>query len=68
MPLKAFRYETTIGPKGDVEVNVPLPPGTVVEVVVLTAEHDDLSGLVHAAVSSTDFWDNPIDDEDWNNA
>ena len=24
--------------------------------------------LIQAAQSSLDFWDNPFDDEDWNNA
>jgi hypothetical protein len=66
--MKAFRYDTTIGPQGKVELSVPLPPGTAVEVVVLTPEEDDFHDLVDAAASSTDFWDNPMDDEDWNNA
>ncbi len=26
------------------------------------------SELLAAAASSTDFWDNPADEEDWNNA
>jgi hypothetical protein len=29
---------------------------------------DDVNDLVEAAASSTDFWDNPLDDEDWNDA
>jgi hypothetical protein len=29
---------------------------------------DDFSDLVDAAASSADFWDNPLDDEDWNDA
>ena len=68
MSLKAFRYETVIGPTGNIDLNVPLPPGTVVEVVVLTPEPDDCADLVQAAQSSSDFWDNAMDDEDWNNA
>lgn len=27
-----------------------------------------LADLLHAAQSTTDFWDNPVDDEDWNDA
>jgi hypothetical protein len=38
-----------------------------VEVVVLTQE-DEFQDLVEAAASSTDFWDNPEDDAEWNNA
>jgi len=68
MPLKAFQYDLTTGPNGAVQFSVPLPAGTAVQVVVLTPEHDEFDELVHAAVSSTDFWDNPFDDEDWNNA
>ena len=29
---------------------------------------DDASDLVQAALTSTEYWDNPWDDEDWNNA
>jgi len=29
---------------------------------------DEFEDLVSAAVSSTEFWDNGYDDEDWNNA
>ena len=68
MPLKAFRYETTIGPACKVEVAVPLPAGTLVEVVVLTPAQNEFGDLVRAAESSTDFWDNPLDDQDWNDA
>jgi len=68
MSLTAFRYEATIGPSGTVEVVVPLPPGTPVEIIVLRPVEGDLDDLVHAATSSTDFWDNPLDDQDWNNA
>lgn len=30
------------------------------------ANADAANDLVAAATSSTDFWDNPLDDEDWN--
>jgi hypothetical protein len=49
-------------------VPMPLPPGTEVEVLVLAPEEDSLEDLVGAAGSSTEFWYNPADDEDWNNA
>lgn len=68
MSLKAFRYEATIGPEGKVEISVPLPAGTPVEVVILGPEQDSIDDFLHAAASSTAFWDNPLDDEDWNNA
>jgi hypothetical protein len=66
MAQQAFKFETNIGPGGKVEVNLPLPPGIPVEVIVLSSEGED--DLVGAASTSTDFWDNPWDDEDWNNA
>ena len=55
MSLRAFRYEATIGPAGKVEVAVPPPPGTLVEVVVLPPAQDEFGDLVHAAISSTDL-------------
>jgi hypothetical protein len=39
-------------------------------VTVLVVEHpaEETADLTSAATSSTDFWNNPYDDEDWNNA
>jgi len=51
-----------------VELSVPLPKGTRVAVFVMEESEDDFSDLVLAAQSSLDFWNNPIDDEIWNNA
>ncbi len=67
MPQKAYRFPAEVQPGGKVEVTLPLPPGSHVEVVVLTQE-DEFQDLVEAAASSTDFWDNPEDDAEWNNA
>ncbi len=68
MAHNAYKFQTNVGPGGKVELNVPLPPGTNVEVLVFSPETGDFGDLVGAAASSTDFWDNPLDDEDWNNA
>ena len=68
MVQKAFKLEGTVSAQGKLEVTVPLPPGTPVEIVVLAPEEETFADLVQAAGSSTDFWDNPLDDEDWNNA
>ena len=57
-----------IGPGGKLELQLPIPPGTRVEVLVLAPEGDPFEDLVQAAQSSTGFWDNPLDDEDWNDA
>jgi hypothetical protein len=65
---KSFQFETDVNPAGKVELTVPIPPGTRVEVRVRTLNSDECEDLVEAASSSTDFWNNPWDDEDWNNA
>lgn len=66
MTGNAFKTDATVGPGGKVEVNLPLPPGTTVEVIVYVPTPDAFSDLVEAAGSVTGFWDNPLDDEDWN--
>jgi hypothetical protein len=68
MVQKAFKLTATVKADGKLEVPVPLPPGTEVEVLVLAPEDESFEDLARAAGSSTDFWDNPADDEDWNNA
>jgi hypothetical protein len=68
MPQPAFKYELEVQEGGKVELNVPLSRGAWVAVFVVEEPKDDLSDLLLAAQSSLDFWDNPIDDEVWNNA
>ena len=66
MTGSAFKSDATVGPGGKVELSLPLPPGTPVEIIVFVPGPDSFDDLVAAAASSTDFWDNPLDDEDWN--
>ncbi len=66
MTGSAFKSIGTVGPGGRVEVSLPLPPGTPVEVIVFVPGADDVADLVAASASVTQFWDNPLDDEDWN--
>jgi hypothetical protein len=68
MPQTAFKYELEVQEGGKVELNVPLSKGTLVAVFVVEESEDDFGDLISAAQSSLDFWDNPIDDEVWNNA
>ncbi len=68
MPQQTYKYVTTISPHGKIEVDVPLPPGTPVEVLVLSPNDDYFVDLVAAATLRLDFWDNELDDEDWNDA
>jgi hypothetical protein len=65
MPRQAYKYETEVRPGGKLELSVPIPEGSRVEVVVLTQEIDEFADLAHAAQSSMDFWDNPTDDVEW---
>lgn len=67
MAQRAYKLAATVNAQGKLELAVPLPPGTPVEVVVLAPDEYGFEDLVQAAASSTEFWDNPEDDEDWNN-
>jgi hypothetical protein len=66
MPRSAYKISAEVLSGGKLDLTVPLPAGTTVEVVVLGPEHSLDDELIHAALSSTDFWDNPIDDAEWN--
>ena len=68
--MQALRYNTEVDAEG--HFNLPrleIPAGTAVEVIVLVPDNsEEIESLAAASVSSMDFWDNPIDDEVWNNA
>jgi len=64
----AFKYKLDVQEGGKVELNVPLPKGTRVAVLVVQEGDDDFGDLVLAAKSGLAFWNNSIDDESWNNA
>lgn len=68
MPQTALKYEVEVKENGHVELSVPYPPGAHVVVFVIESSEDSFSDLAIAAQSSLDFWDNPLDDEDWNSA
>jgi hypothetical protein len=63
-----LRYDLEVPADGRIQVQVPLPAGSHVSVYVVEQQSAELSDLLAAAVSSTEFWNNPEDDEDWNNA
>jgi hypothetical protein len=68
-PLTALRYDAEVTNEGRVELRVPFPHG--VHVVVYVIEEpaaDSFTDLLAAASTSLDFWDNALDNEDWNNA
>ena len=63
----ALKYDVEIEQDGRVELEVPFPTGAHVTVFIVESENA-FDELLTAAESSLDFWDNPYDDEDWNNA
>lgn len=68
IPQPALKYSLPVLEEGRVELKVPLPQGTWVAIFVVQESGDDFYDLVLASESSLGFWDNPWDDEDWNNA
>jgi hypothetical protein len=68
--LPAVKYEVIVQNDGSISLNVPFSPGKRVIVFVVQEPElsDDFIDLVQASESSTEFWDNSYDDEDWNNA
>ena len=60
-------FETKVNAAGRIEVATSLPPDSPVTVVVLKRD-DDFADLIAAAGANLAFWDNPIDDEEWNDA
>jgi len=67
-PQPALKYEVEVRDHGLIEVQVPFAPGARVVVFVIPEPPEAFSDLMVAAESSLGFWDNQLDDEDWNNA
>lgn len=67
-PQTAVKYETVVQADGRIELSVPFVQGARVTVFVIQEQHEPDADLVAAAESSMAFWDNPYDDQDWNNA
>jgi hypothetical protein len=68
VPQTALKYDVRVREEGRVELHVPFPPGARVTVVVIKESDQPFDDLMKAAESSLDFWDNPFDDQDWNDA
>lgn len=67
-PQTALKYEVEVQEQGRVELHVPFAPGERVIVFIVAESGDIFSDLLAADESSFAFWDNPLDDEDWNDA
>jgi hypothetical protein len=63
-----LKYELEVGDQGRVELHVPFAPGARVVVYVRHEGKGEFTDLMVVAESSLGFWDNPLDDEDWNDA
>jgi hypothetical protein len=68
--VPAVKYEVTVQEDESISLSVPFFPRrrVIVFVVQEPEQSDGFIDLVQASVSSTDFWHNPYDDEDWDNA
>lgn len=66
MTRAAYKIAAEVLAGGQLHLTVPLPPGTEVEVLVIGPEQSVVDDLLQAAQSSTEFWDNPTDDAEWN--
>ncbi len=63
----ALKYDVQVNENGHVDLDVPFPAGAHVTVFVVESG-DAFKDLLTASESSFDFWNNALDDEDWNNA
>ena len=67
-PRPARTSEVHARDDGKVEFAGPFQPGERLTVIVIPEAAREFDDLVDAAGSTLDFWDNPLDDEDWNAA
>ena len=67
-PQTALKFEVEVTRNGRVELPVPFRAGTRLIVFVIEQSENALLDLVEASQSSLDFWDDPVDDADWNDA
>jgi hypothetical protein len=63
-----LKFECEVPSDGRIELQLPLPAASHVTVYVVETAESGFTDLTAASASSTDFWDNPEDDEDWNDA
>jgi hypothetical protein len=64
----ALKYNLSVPADGHIELHVPFPSGAPVTIFVIEEPAEQFDDLLAAAKSSLSFWDNPLDDEDWNHA
>ena len=65
--MEALKFYVKIGEKGRIELpELGELKGRRAEIIILPLEEGNIEDLLLASESSLDFWDNPIDDEVWN--
>jgi hypothetical protein len=65
--MEALKFYVKIGDEGRIELpELGKLKGRRAEIIILPLEEEDVGDLLMASESSLDFWDNPIDDEVWN--
>ena len=68
MHQTALKYEMEVSDGSRLELKTPLSKGTRVVLFVVRESPDNFSDLMQASESTLEFWDNPIDDGEWNDA
>jgi hypothetical protein len=63
-----LQYEVEVGEQGQIQLQVPFTVGQKIVVLVMEPLQDNINDLVAASTSSLAFWDNDIDDAEWNHA
>jgi hypothetical protein len=68
--MQAVKYKTEVHADGRIDLpQLDLKEGTWIEVIVLVPDAEaEFAPLLATSLSSTDFWDNSIDDQVWNDA
>ena len=73
--MQTIETTATGSPDGTLTLHVAtdFPPGEhrvllVIDGAPREERGEEWNDLIQAATSSLDFWDNPYDDEDWNDA
>lgn len=65
--MQAFKYHSVVKEDGIVEIpKIPFKKGQKVEVIIFPEDEEEIN-LMEASESSLKFWDNPEDNEVWNN-
>ena len=67
--MEALKFYVKIGKDGKIDLpELEKLKGRRAEVIILPLDvEEDIEDLLMASESSLDFWNNPIDDEIWNN-